>query len=47
MGGSHDQSLTVRLFREGDPAGANAVDARRVLGPDWLKLVAKGPEHTC
>lgn len=47
MGGSYDQTLAVRMFRANDPAGANAVDARRVLGPEWQKIVAKGPGSTC
>jgi hypothetical protein len=47
LGGSHDQTLILRMFRASDPAGANAVDARRVLGPEWQKIVAKGPGSTC
>lgn len=47
VGGSHDQSLAVRMFASGDPDGSGAIDARRVLGPDWQKAVAKGPGVTC
>lgn len=47
IGGTHDQQFAVRMFRMSDPGAANAVDARRVLGPDWQKIVAKGPGATC
>jgi hypothetical protein len=47
IGGSHDQQLMVRMFRPSDPGYENAVDARRVLGPEWQKTVAKGPGSTC
>ena len=47
IGGSHDQALQVRMFHATDPEAANAVDARRTLGPDWKKIVAKGPSATC
>jgi hypothetical protein len=47
IAGSHDQALTIRMFGASDPQGANAVDARHVLGPDWQKIVAKGPKATC
>lgn len=47
MGGTHDQKLAVKMFQATDPAAANAVDARRVLGPDWQKVLAKGPGSTC
>ena len=39
-GGSHDQQLVVKMYREGDPASANAVPARNTLGPDWQKLAS-------
>ena len=45
-GGSHNQGLIVRMFREGDPMGANAVSARETLGPQWQELAAK-PALTC
>lgn len=41
-GGSHDQSVGVRMFKEGDPGSAQAVSAREVLGPKWEMLVKKG-----
>jgi hypothetical protein len=47
IAGSHDQALTIRMFGANDPQGANAVDARRVLGPDWQKIILKGPKGTC
>ena len=44
--GSHDQALVVKMFKASDPAGANAVDARSSLGPDWQKTVEFGV-NTC
>lgn len=43
----HQQALQVKMFRTGDPQAANALIARRMLGPDWSKLVAKGSVATC
>jgi hypothetical protein len=40
-GGSHNQGLVVKMFRAGDPTGANALDARQVLGPGWQDAVSK------
>lgn len=45
-GGSHGQGLLVKMFRDGDPAGANALDARQTLGPDWQEAVNKN-KWTC
>jgi hypothetical protein len=39
IAGSHDQGLVVKVFKEGDPAGANAVPARESLGPKWKEAV--------
>lgn len=47
IAGSHDQDLTIKMFREDDPAGANAVSARQVLGPEWQSIVSSGGKHTC
>jgi hypothetical protein len=47
IAGTHDQKLAVRMFRSGDPDAARAVDARQVLGPDWQKVMTKGPGLTC
>lgn len=47
IGGTHDQKLAVKMFRQSDPGAARAVDARRVLGPEWQSIVAKGPGSTC
>jgi hypothetical protein len=46
LGGSHDQTLLVKMFKDGDPNGANAVSARDTLGPDWATIVTK-PPATC
>ena len=47
IGGSHDQKLAVRMFKANDPQGANAVDAKQVLGPEWQKVVQKGAGSIC
>ena len=39
-GGGHKQGLMVKMFKDGDPAGSNAVSARGTLGPDWKEAVA-------
>ena len=46
IGGSHNQGLVVKMFKEGDPAGSNAVSARETLGPQWQEIVSK-PTLTC
>jgi hypothetical protein len=45
-GGSHNQGLVVKMFREGNPAGGNALDARKVLGPGWQDAINKN-KWTC
>lgn len=35
----HNHRLVVKMFKEGDPAGANAISAREHLGSDWHKIV--------
>ena len=37
--GSHNQGLMVRMFKDGDPSGANALSARAELGPDGAGAV--------
>jgi hypothetical protein len=43
----HGQDLVVRMFREGDPGSENAIDAKTALGPEWQKVMQKGPGNTC
>jgi len=45
-GGSHDQAIGVRMFKEGEPGAANAVSARETLGPKWETMV-KGGVRIC
>lgn len=45
VGGSHDQGLTVQMFKNKDPAGRNALSARDILGPDWEEAVNNGTSH--
>jgi hypothetical protein len=44
--GSHDRSLSVVMFKNGQPGAENALDARQMLGPEWKEIVANGV-HTC
>ena len=47
IGGHHGDTLIVKMFRDDDPAGANAVSARSFLGPDWQKALSGGSRGTC
>lgn len=42
----HNQQLVVKMFKEGDPAGVNAIVARDFLGPDWPEITKQG-SMTC
>jgi hypothetical protein len=46
VSGSHDQGLTVVVFRDGEPGAERAVSARETLGTDWQEKVKNGV-HTC
>ncbi|MGO8095098.1 hypothetical protein [Rhizobium leguminosarum] len=41
-GGSHDQSIGVVMFKDGEPGSNQAVSAREVLGPKWAVIVKDG-----
>jgi hypothetical protein len=47
VGGSHDQGLIVKMIKEGDPAGANALSAREQLGPKWQEAAQESASTTC
>lgn len=47
IGGTHDQGLIVKMFKDGDPAGANALSAREQLGPKWQEAVKESASTTC
>jgi hypothetical protein len=36
-----NQGLTIKMFKDGDPQGGNALPARETLGPDWQEQVKK------
>ena len=40
VAGSHDHGLIVKMFKDGDPSGVNAIPARATLGPKWNEMVA-------
>ncbi len=45
--GNHSQAFAIKMFKADDPAGANAVDARTTLGPEWPSLIKRGSLTTC
>lgn len=47
VAGHYAQGITIKMFKEGDPAGSNAVSARGTLGPDWQEIIKQGPATTC
>lgn len=46
VAGHHDQSFSIRMFKDGEPGSENALSARDTLGPDWEKQL-KSPIMTC
>lgn len=46
VSGSHDRSLGVMMFRNGEPGAEQAIDARQALGPEWAEMVKDGV-NTC
>jgi hypothetical protein len=47
VAGHHEQSLMIRMFRAGDPGSERAVDAKRILGPDWEEQLQSSSRGTC
>ena len=47
VAGSHDQGLVVKMFKNDDPSGANAISARSTLGPKWEEAVKESAATTC
>lgn len=46
VAGTHNHGLIVKMFKEGDPQGANAMSATATLGPKWRDIVGQ-PTLTC
>ena len=40
--GTHDQSIGVRMFKQGEPGSQQALSAREILGPKWAIIVKDG-----
>jgi hypothetical protein len=40
--GGYQQSLGIRMFKEGDPNGSVAIPAREILGPKWAESIKSG-----
>lgn len=38
---AHGQGLVVKVIPDGDPAAANALSARQILGPNWQEISSK------
>jgi hypothetical protein len=47
VAGTHDQGLIVKMFKNDDPHGGNAISARGMLGPKWQEVVQEGAATTC
>lgn len=47
VAGTHDQGLIVKMFKDGDPRGANAISARTTLGSTWQEAVKERAATTC
>ena len=47
IGGTHDQGLRVKMFKQDDPLAAKAISARGFLGPEWQKHVQESTRTTC
>ncbi len=43
----HKDEIVIRMFRAADPAYAQAVPARGVLGPTWAQKLTGGMPTTC
>lgn len=43
---AHNQGVVVKMFKDGDPSGSNALSARSTLGANWLKL-SQEKTYTC
>ena len=44
---TRNAALVAVMYRDGDPAGRDALDAREALGRDWQTVVARGSPNTC
>ncbi len=40
-------AVVVKMFKDGDPEGANALSARGLLGPNWQEMVSKKTKTSC
>jgi hypothetical protein len=42
VSGTHDQSLAIHMFHDGEPGASNAIEAKQILGPKWKEIVKDG-----
>jgi hypothetical protein len=45
--GGHSQGLIVKMFKDSDPNGANAISARAALGAKWEDAIKESASTTC
>ena len=43
----HQNVMVIRMFKDGEPEGDDAIIARGVLGSDWASIVKKGGPTDC
>jgi hypothetical protein len=46
-GHSYSQGLTVKMYRDGDPLGGQAISARETLGPKWQEAIKAESSYSC
>ena len=46
-GGHNNQDIFIKMFRANDPNGANAIDARQALGPEWRNWINSSAVGIC
>jgi hypothetical protein len=46
-GHSYSQGLTVKMYHDGDPSGAQAISARETLGPKWQEAIKTESSYSC
>lgn len=47
VGGSHDQGITIRMFKSRDAEARDALNARDILGSEWQELIKQNTTTTC
>ena len=45
--GNHSQAFAIKMFKNGEPGAARAIDARSTLATHWQKPIKQGSLRTC